>query len=119
MIADFDDFCLWMYVVVDELWRQLPARYKPTSGPVPACSDSELITMAVVGECRGWGQETVLAQEWRARRHLFPQVMAACRNTVLGLLRRLGATNIAAACRRYAAQPAAALLAVGVPRDFE
>ena len=74
MIADFEDFCLWVYVVVDELWRQLPAIYKPTSGPVPACSDSEVITMALVGECRGWTQETGLVQEWRARRHLFPHV---------------------------------------------
>ncbi len=23
MIADFDDFCLWVYVIVDELWRRL------------------------------------------------------------------------------------------------
>jgi hypothetical protein len=74
MIADFDDFCLWMYVVVDELWRQVPPAYKPTSGPVPACSDSELITMALVGECRGWAHETTLVQEWRARRSLFPHV---------------------------------------------
>lgn len=74
MIADFEDFCLWVYVVVDELWRQLPAAYKPTSGPALACSDSELITMALVGECRGWAQETVLAQQWRERRHLFPHV---------------------------------------------
>lgn len=48
----------------------------------------------------------------RAHAH---QVLAACRNTVLGLLRRRGATNIAATCRRYAAQPAAALAAVGLP----
>ena len=26
MIAEFEDFCLWVYVVVDELWRQLPPR---------------------------------------------------------------------------------------------
>ncbi|MBI3988956.1 MAG: ISAs1 family transposase, partial [candidate division NC10 bacterium] len=34
-----------------------------------------------------------------------PQVMAALRNTVIGLLRWAGETNIAAACRRFAAQP--------------
>jgi Transposase DDE domain len=44
-----------------------------------------------------------------------PQLMAAFRNTAIGLQRRLGATNIAAACRRYLAQPAAALVAVGLP----
>ena len=44
-----------------------------------------------------------------------PQVMAAFRNAALGLLRRLGATNLAAACRRCAARPALALAALGLP----
>jgi predicted transposase YbfD/YdcC len=35
-----------------------------------------------------------------------PQVLAALRNTVIGLMRQVGHTNIAAACRRFAAQPA-------------
>ncbi len=74
MIAEFDDFCLWVYVIVDELWRQLPPVYKPTSGPEPACSDSELIAMALAGECRGWGKETELVRCWREHRHLFPVV---------------------------------------------
>lgn len=74
MIAEFDDFCLWMYVIVDELWRELPAEYKPRSGPEPDCGDAELLTMALVGECRGWATETALVKEWRARRHLFPRV---------------------------------------------
>src|SRR5207249_4731690 len=38
-----------------------------------------------------------------------PQVMAALRNTAIGLLRWAGHTNIAAACRQLAAQPAQAL----------
>jgi hypothetical protein len=74
MIADFDDFCLWMYLVVDELWRQLPPPYKPSRGPGPGCSDSELLTMALVGECRGWTRETTLLRCWRERPDLFPQV---------------------------------------------
>jgi predicted transposase YbfD/YdcC len=45
-----------------------------------------------------------------------PQVMAAFRNTAIGLLRLMGATNIAAACRRCAAQPAVALAALGLAR---
>jgi len=60
MIADFDDLCLWGYVVVDELWGQLPAWYKPSRGPAPGCSDSELIAMALLGACRGWRQEPTL-----------------------------------------------------------
>ena len=43
-----------------------------------------------------------------------PQVLAALRNLAIGLLRLTGETNIAAACRRYAAQPAVALTAVGL-----
>jgi predicted transposase YbfD/YdcC len=38
-----------------------------------------------------------------------PQVMAALRNTVIGLLRASGSTNIAASCRYYAARPQEAL----------
>ena len=43
-----------------------------------------------------------------------PQVMAAVRNTVIGLMRSAGQTNIAAACRRFAAQPASALALIGI-----
>ena len=43
-----------------------------------------------------------------------PQVMAALRNTTIGLLRWAGHTNIAAACRRLAAQPVQALALIGV-----
>ena len=43
-----------------------------------------------------------------------PQVMAAFRNTTIGLLRLAGHTSIAAACRRLAAQPAQALALIGI-----
>jgi len=42
-----------------------------------------------------------------------PQVMAALRNTAIGLMRFAGETNIAAACRRYAAKPRPALELIG------
>lgn len=71
MIANFDDFCTWMYVIVDEIWQQIgPGFRRP--GPAPACSDSELITLVLVGECRSWAVETELLNEWQAHRHLFP-----------------------------------------------
>jgi predicted transposase YbfD/YdcC len=53
----------------------------------------------------------------QVRRGSTPQVMAAVRNTVIGLLRVVGETNIAAACRRLAAQPAAALGLIGIESD--
>ncbi len=73
MIAQFDDFCLWMYVVVDELWPKVaPLCRRP--GPAPGCSDSELVTMVLVGECRGWDHETELVDAWQAHRGLFPRI---------------------------------------------
>ena len=47
-----------------------------------------------------------------------PQVLATLRSTAISVARLHGATNIAAACRRYAAQPALALAAIGLPLDF-
>ena len=46
-----------------------------------------------------------------------PQVMAALRNTTIGLLRGAGYSNIAAACRRFAAQPDLALTLIGIKLD--
>jgi predicted transposase YbfD/YdcC len=46
-----------------------------------------------------------------------PQVMAALRNTTIGLLRTAGYVNIAAACRRFAAQPDLALALIGIPLE--
>jgi predicted transposase YbfD/YdcC len=53
----------------------------------------------------------------QVRSGAIPQVMAALRNTTIGLLRLAGATNIAAACRYYAAQPYAALALLGIPLE--
>jgi predicted transposase YbfD/YdcC len=43
-----------------------------------------------------------------------PQVMAAIRNLAIGLMRWLGHTNMAAACRYFAARPWEALEAIGI-----
>ena len=67
----FDDLCLWVYCVVDELWAQIAPRCR-RPGPAPVCSDAELVTMALVGEAKGWDQETELVSEWAAHRALFP-----------------------------------------------
>jgi predicted transposase YbfD/YdcC len=50
----------------------------------------------------------------QVRKGNIPQVMAALRNSVIGLLRKAGDGKIAAACRKYAAQPQAALALIGV-----
>ncbi|MCL4543929.1 MAG: IS982 family transposase [Chloroflexi bacterium] len=73
MIADFDDFCLWTFVVIDEVVAKLtPWLRRP--GPAPHCSDSELLTLAIVGECRGWDVETELLSHWQTHRDLFPHL---------------------------------------------
>ena len=71
MIPEFDDFVTWMYVLIDDIWQQIGPLYE-RSGPDPACSNAELITMAIVGECREWDKETNLLGEWRNYTHLFP-----------------------------------------------
>jgi hypothetical protein len=78
MINDFDDFCLWMYVVVDDICEQLAFLFK-RPGPTPECSDRELITMALVGECRGWDVETEMLSEWQEHRDLFPRIPSQSR----------------------------------------
>ena len=78
MIADFDDFCTWMYVVVDDIWQQMALLFQ-RPGPAPTCGDSELITMALVGECRGWDVETDLLSYWQEYRHLFPRIPSQSR----------------------------------------
>lgn len=76
MIRDFDDLfddlCPWRYVLISDLFAPLAA-YVARPGPAPAGTDAELITMAIVGECCGWDQETVLLSRWRDHRDLFPQ----------------------------------------------
>jgi hypothetical protein len=45
--------------------------------------------------------------------------MAALRNTTIGLMRWAGETNIAAGCRRFAAQPWSALALIGITQKTE
>jgi hypothetical protein len=71
VVSNFEDFCLWTYVLVDEVWLQI-APHCRRPGPAPTCSDPELVTMALVGECQGWDEETVLVSQWHAHRDLFP-----------------------------------------------
>ena len=71
MITNFEDFCLYMYVIVDDIWQQIaPLFSRP--GPQPLCSDSEVITIALVSECKGWDKESELLDHWTPYLHLFP-----------------------------------------------
>lgn len=71
MITDFDDLCLWTYVIVDDIVIKLaPLLRRP--GPSPDCSDSELIAMILIAECKGWDIETQLLSAFSKHPNLFP-----------------------------------------------
>ena len=71
MIHDFDDFCLYVYVIVDDIYPALrPWLRRP--GPAPLFSDSELLAVSLVGECQGWDKETVLLSNMAAHVRCFP-----------------------------------------------
>jgi hypothetical protein len=78
MINDFDDFCTWMYVVVDDIWLKIAPFFK-RPGPAPECPDSELLAMALIGECRGWDMETEMLSQWQEHRDLFPVIPSQSR----------------------------------------
>ena len=62
-----------------------------------------------------WGRDVTFDEDRsQVRCGNIPQVMAALRNTTIGLLRCAGHSNIAAACRRLAAQPLQALALIGI-----
>ena len=78
MINDFEDFCTWMYAIIDDLWQQIEPLFK-RPGPKPECSDSELMTLALVGECRGWDVETEMLSYWQEHRDMFPKIPSQSR----------------------------------------
>ena len=73
MIEDFDDFCLYVFVTIDDICQQL-AHFLQRPGPDPQCSDSELIAIALISECKGWDMETDLLSNWKAHHDLFPHM---------------------------------------------
>ena len=73
MINDFNDFCTWMYAVTDDIWLKIAPFFK-RPGPAPECPDSELLAMALIGECRGWDIETEMLSHWQEHRDLFPVI---------------------------------------------
>jgi hypothetical protein len=89
----------------------------------PACADAARLLALGRGHWHientsHWGRDVPFDEDRsQGRCGNIPQVMAALRNTVIGLMRKAGYTNIAAACRRFAAQPAVALELIGLPLE--
>jgi hypothetical protein len=86
----------------------------------PARADAARVLALVRGQWDSenrshWVRDVTLdADRSQGRCGHIPQVMTALRNTVIGLLRGAGYPNIASACRRFAAQPTAALHLIGI-----
>jgi Transposase DDE domain len=92
-------------------------RYYVTSAS-PARADARALLAAIRGH---WGIENRLhyvrdvtfdEDRCQVRGGAIPEVLAACRNLAIALLRRTGAASIAAGLRTYAGRPAAAALLV-------
>ncbi|HXG64533.1 MAG TPA: ISAs1 family transposase [Blastocatellia bacterium] len=60
------------------------------------------------------GGVTVDEERWQIRAGHIAHVMAAFGNAAISLMRLMGANNLAAACRGFAAQPGLAVAAVGL-----
>ena len=90
MIHDFEDFCTYTFVIVDDIVQKLAPMLK-RPGPAPDCSDSELIAMTLIGECRGWDVETELLSHMRDHRALFPIIPCQSR---FNRRRRTGTSRI-------------------------
>lgn len=72
-IGNFEDLCLYVYCIVDDIWKDIAHKFvRP--GPAPECSDSELISMTMIGESRGWEMETDMLSYWSEHRSLFPHL---------------------------------------------
>ena len=70
MINEFNDFCTWMYIVTDDIWLKIAPFSKKRPEPRPECPDSELLAMALIGECRGWDVETEMLSHCQEHRDL-------------------------------------------------
>ena len=96
------------------LFRRLEAKYGVPPGPLIAIWGMETAFGRFTGNQNVLSAVATLAYDCRRPEKFRPQLMAALRNTAIGLLRWAGHTNIAAACRRMAAQPAQALALIGI-----
>jgi hypothetical protein len=68
-------------VIVDTMVQQL-APFLKRPGPTPACSDSELMALSLIGEwCKGWEVETELLSNLQAHHSLFPHLPTQSRFT--------------------------------------
>lgn len=67
-----------------------------------------------------WVRDVTFGEDHsQVRKGNIAQAMAALRNVAISLMRVAGESNIARACRRFAAQPWQALALLGIPQKTE
>src|SRR2546423_10202873 len=72
-MVDVDTFLTAVYVIVDDIVRQLPAPVRP--GPAPALSRSEVVTLALFAQWRPFGGERAFYRYAELHlRPLFPRL---------------------------------------------
>lgn len=65
-------------MIVDTIVQPLAMLLK-RPGPQPVCSDSEVIALSLIGECKGWDVETELLSNMQAHDDLFPHLPSQSR----------------------------------------
>ena len=90
-----------------------------TSLTAPKASPAQLLTLVrghwTIENKSHWVRDVTFDEDRsQVRCGSLPQVLAALRNTAIGLMRWAGETKIAAACRKFAAQPWSALALIGI-----
>lgn len=124
------DHQLWpgleqVFVIEREVTRQTTGKtskeevYGCTSLSKERASAAELLRLVrghwTIENKSHWVRDVTFDEDRsQVRKGNIPEVMAALRNTVIGLMRKAGESNIAAACRKFAAQPQAALALIGI-----
>ncbi|MBU6349899.1 MAG: transposase, partial [Chloroflexi bacterium] len=75
MNSTLPTFCLYTYVIVDDTLKRLTKTGRAhATGPAPECSDSELCTLLLIGESKGWDVEMELLSNMQAYRDMFPHL---------------------------------------------
>ena len=59
---------------MDDVWQQIAAMFEHP-GPTADCGYGELVTMALVGECREGDQETTMLSRCREHQNLWQDFM--------------------------------------------
>ena len=67
-----EDLFVYVYVLIDDLITTGVIAIPPRPGPVPACSDAELLAVALVRQLLGRQRAGFLAEVARDWAHLFP-----------------------------------------------